>query len=171
MRESFVFIVGKPVDEPSDVAMSLHDSLSRMPCKRKYLIKMMAVKAGQRKKRRGVLYIISASAVEGRLLVHAGLATETEIISPHVWNSYPICTNSRICLCLSNDDEHVCCHAALLCLWLQPTKAIGLHDGGQRYLLPIDCYKPTCYMYGPSLSITERSVDMCTVHSFKNKLN
>ena len=37
MRESFVFIVGKPVDEPSDVAMSLHDSLSRVACKRKYL--------------------------------------------------------------------------------------------------------------------------------------
>ena len=36
---------------------------------------------GAKKKRRGVLYIISASAVEGRLLVHAGLATETEIIS------------------------------------------------------------------------------------------
>ena len=32
MRESFVFIVGKPVDESSDVAMSLHDSLSRMAC-------------------------------------------------------------------------------------------------------------------------------------------
>ena len=76
----------------------------------------------------------------------------------------PICTNSWICLCLSNDDEHVCCHAALLCLWLQPTKAIGLHDGGQRCLLPIDCFKPTCYMYGPSLSITDRSVDMYTVH-------
>ena len=28
----------------------------------------------------------------------------------------------------------------------------------------------TCYMYGPSLSITDRSVDMYTVHS-KNKLN
>ena len=48
---------------------------------------MMAVKAraadesGTKKKRRGVLYIISASAVEGRLLVHAGLATQTEIIS------------------------------------------------------------------------------------------
>ena len=39
-----------------------------------------------------------------------------------------------------------------------------------RYLLPmrIDCYKPTCYMYGPSLSITDRSVDKYTVHSFKN---
>ena len=109
-----------------------------------------ADESGAKKKRRGVLYIISASAVAGRLLVHAGLATETEIISmggmgmqPHVWNSHPICTNSWVCLCLSNDDEHVCCHAALLCLWLQPTKAIGLHDGGQRYLLPIDCYKPT----------------------------
>ena len=31
--------------------------------------------------RKGVLYIISASAVEGRLLVHAGLATQKEIIS------------------------------------------------------------------------------------------
>ena len=61
--------------------MSLYDSLSRMACKRKYLIKMMAVKArqtkaskrdcGTKKKRRGVLYIISASAVEGGLLVHA----------------------------------------------------------------------------------------------------
>ena len=87
MRESFVFIVGMPVDEPSDVAMSLHDSLSRMACKRKYLIKMMACresaadKSGAKKKRRGVLYIISASAVEGRLLVHTGFATETEIIS------------------------------------------------------------------------------------------
>ena len=37
--------------------------------------------SGPKKKRRGVLYIISTSAVEGRLLVHAGLATETEIIS------------------------------------------------------------------------------------------
>ena len=39
--------------------------------------------SGARKKRKAVLYIISASAVEGRLLglVHAGLATETEIIS------------------------------------------------------------------------------------------
>ena len=26
----------------------------------------------------------------------------------------------------------------------------------------------TCYMYGPSVSITDRSVDMYTVHSFKN---
>ena len=34
-----------------------------------------------KKKRRGVLLIFSASAVHGRLLVHAGLATETEIIS------------------------------------------------------------------------------------------
>ena len=49
MRESFVFIVGKPVDEPSDVAMSLYDSLSRIACKRKYLVKMMAVKARQTK--------------------------------------------------------------------------------------------------------------------------
>ena len=83
MRESFVFIVGKPVDEPSDVAMSLHDSLSRTACKRKYLIssESAADESGAKKKRRGVLYIISASAVEGRLLVHAGLATETEIIS------------------------------------------------------------------------------------------
>ena len=40
-----------------------------------------ADESGAKKKRRGVLYIISASAVEGRLLVHAGLATETEIIS------------------------------------------------------------------------------------------
>ena len=38
-------------------------------------------KKSDRAKRRGVLYIISASAVEGRLLVHAGLATQTEIIS------------------------------------------------------------------------------------------
>ena len=82
MRESFVFIVGKPVDEPSYVTMLfLHDSLPRMACNMKYLIKMMAEKSGAKKKRRGVLYIISASAVEGRLLVHAGLATETEIIS------------------------------------------------------------------------------------------
>ena len=34
-----------------------------------------ADESGAKKKRRGVLYIISASAVEGRLLVHAGLAT------------------------------------------------------------------------------------------------
>ena len=40
-----------------------------------------ADESGAKKKRRGVLYIISASAVEGHLLVHAGLATETEIIS------------------------------------------------------------------------------------------
>ncbi|KAL5475718.1 hypothetical protein EMCRGX_G025566 [Ephydatia muelleri] len=43
------FVSCKPVDEPSDVAMSLHDSLSRTACKRKYLIKMMAVKARQTK--------------------------------------------------------------------------------------------------------------------------
>ena len=63
MRKSFVFIVGKPVDEPSDVAMSLHDSLSRMVYKRKYLIKMMAVKARQAKagqRRKGeVCFILS----------------------------------------------------------------------------------------------------------------
>ena len=57
------FIVGKPVDEPSDVAMSLHDSLSRMVCKRKYLIKMMAVKARQAKAGQGrkgeVCFILS----------------------------------------------------------------------------------------------------------------
>ena len=35
-------MVEKAVDDPSDAAMSLHDSLSRMACKRKYLIKMMA---------------------------------------------------------------------------------------------------------------------------------
>ena len=40
-----------------------------------------AGESGAKKKRRGVLYIISASAVEGWLLVHTGLATETEIIS------------------------------------------------------------------------------------------
>ena len=40
-----------------------------------------AGESGAKKKRRGVLYIISASAVEGRLLVHAGLARATEIIS------------------------------------------------------------------------------------------
>ena len=92
MRESFVFIVGKPVDEPSDVAMSLHDSLSRMVCKRKYLIKMMAVKARQAKAgQRDVLYIISASAVEGRLLVHAGLVTETKIISMGGMGMQPPC--------------------------------------------------------------------------------
>ena len=93
MRESFVFDVGKPVDEPSDVAMSLHDSLSRMACKRKYLIKIMAVKAQQTKagQRRGVLYIISASVVAGRLLVHAGLVTETEIISMGVIGMQPPC--------------------------------------------------------------------------------
>ena len=39
-----------------------------------------ADESGAKKKRRGVLYIISASAVEGRLLVHAGVTTETEII-------------------------------------------------------------------------------------------
>ena len=39
---------------------------------------------------------------------------------------------------------------------------------GSAYVLAT---KPTCYMYGPSLSITDRSVDMYTVHSFKNKLN
>ena len=39
-----------------------------------------AGESGAKKKRRGVLYIISASAVLV-LLVHAGLATETEIIS------------------------------------------------------------------------------------------
>ena len=39
-----------------------------------------ADESGAKKKRRGVLYIISASAVVGRLLVHAGLATETDII-------------------------------------------------------------------------------------------
>ena len=66
MRESFVFIVGKPVDEPSDVAMSLHDSLSRMVCKRKYLIKMMAVKArqakaGKEEKERCALYYLCFS--------------------------------------------------------------------------------------------------------------
>ena len=38
-------------------------------------------KKSDRAKRRAVLYIISASAVEGRLLVHAGLATQTEIVS------------------------------------------------------------------------------------------
>ena len=40
-----------------------------------------ADESGAKKKRRGVLYIISASVVEGRLLVYVGLATETEIIS------------------------------------------------------------------------------------------
>ena len=40
-----------------------------------------ADESGAKKKRKGVLYIISASAVEGRLLVHAGLATQKEIIS------------------------------------------------------------------------------------------
>ena len=55
-----------------------------------------------------------------------------------------------------------------MCAVMLPCFAFGysLHDGGQRYMLPIDCYKPTCYMYGPSLSITDRSVDMYTVHSF-----
>ena len=33
MGQSCVCIVGKPVDDPSDVAMSLHNSLSRMACK------------------------------------------------------------------------------------------------------------------------------------------
>ena len=108
-----------------------------------------ADESGAKKKRGGVLYFISASTVEGRLLVHAGLATETEINSMDygrsgdaapmsAWNSHPICTNSWICLCLSNDDEHVCCHAALLCLWLQPTKAIGLHDGARTKISNAD---------------------------------
>ena len=188
MRKSFDFIAGKPVDEPSDVAMSLHDSLSRMACKRKYLIKMMAVKArqtkaGQRRKERYALYYLcfscrgsfaSSRRTRNRDRNHqyGRLGMQPPCMSGIY--SHPICTNSWIRLCLSNDDEHVCCPAALLCLWLQHTKAIGLHDGGQRYLLPIDCYKPTCYMYGSSLSITDRSdrsVDMYTVHSFKNKLN
>ena len=50
-----------------------------------------ADESGAKKKRRGVLYIISASAVEGRLLVHAGLATETEIISMGVIGMQPPC--------------------------------------------------------------------------------
>ena len=82
MRESFFKIVGKPVDEPNDVAMSLHDSLARMACKTEEEVfdqnngsESAADESGAKKKRRGVLYIISASAVAGRLLVHAGLAT------------------------------------------------------------------------------------------------
>ena len=50
-----------------------------------------ADESGTKKKRRGVLYIISASAVEGRLLVHAGLATETEIISMGGIGMQPSC--------------------------------------------------------------------------------
>ena len=71
---TFVFTVGKPVDEPSDVAMSLHDSLSRIACKRPEVFdqndgsESAADESGAMKKRRGVLYIISASAVEGRSL-------------------------------------------------------------------------------------------------------
>ena len=82
----------------------------------------------------------------------SGIATPS---APIAGSAYVLATMMSMC---------ASCHAALLCLWLQPTKAIGLHDGGQRCLLPIDCYKPTCYMYGPSLSITDRSVDMYTVH-------
>ena len=176
MRESFVFIVGKPVDEPSDVAMSLHDSLSRMA---KYLIKMMAVKARQTKagqRRKGEVCFIyylcfscrgsfaSSRRTRNRDRNHQyGRYRDAVPMSGIAIPSAPIAGSAYV-LATICDDEHVCCHAALLCLWLQPTKAIGLHDGGQRYLLPIDCYKPTCYMYGPSLSITDRSVDMYTVH-------
>ena len=110
----------------------------------------MQTKAGQRRKGE-VCFILCllASAVESRLLVHVGLATQTGYrdVGPKsgiATPSAPIAGSA--CLCLSNDNEHVCCHAALLCLWLQPIKFIGLHDGGQRYLMPFDCYiyKPTC---------------------------
>ena len=82
-----------------------------------------------------MLYIISTSAVEGCLLVHAELATQTKIISmgcsPHEYiatPSAPIAGSAYVLAAMMS----MCCHAALLCLWLQPTKAIGLHDGGQR---------------------------------------
>ena len=181
MRESFVFIVGKPIDEPSDVAMSLHDSLSRMAsCKRKYLIKKRGRrKRGKEEKERCALYYLcfscrgsfaSSRRTHNRYRNHqygrymyrdaapmSGIATPS---APIAGSAYVLATM------VSMYAVMLPCFAFGYSL----QKAIGLHvhDGGQRYLLPIDCYKPTCYMY---LSITDRSVDMYTVHSFKNKLN
>ena len=59
-----------------------------------------------------------------------------------------------------------------MCAVMLPCFAFGYSLGlGLRYLMPIDSYKPTCYMYGPNLSITDRSVHMYTVHSLRHKLN
>ena len=70
---------------------------------------MIEVEASERERR--------ASASEGLVLIHKcrdGFRQQWKPFEhpplrcrPHVWNSHLICTNSCICLWLSNDDEHV----------------------------------------------------------------
>ena len=103
------FIVEKPVDDPS--TSDVNYVPSRKGLERRVWGLLLIHAGGNHRYER---YKDSESS--GSHLNMLPYPGKQHSCSPHVWYSHPICTNSWICLWISDDDEH-----GLPCCWGLPS--------------------------------------------------